>query len=86
MSKLPDALRDTCSVVTELENSRAHGARALRARVDLMTMASIALRSRPETHPDRLELEALVRETRDEAMELRRRHRVVRHSVLAMMD
>ncbi|MDF2692227.1 MAG: hypothetical protein K0S65_610 [Labilithrix sp.] len=86
MSNLPDALRDTCCVVTELENARAYGARALRARVDLMTTASRELRFRPEAHYERLALEALVRETREEAAELRRRHRVVRHSVLAMID
>ncbi|MBX3261233.1 MAG: hypothetical protein KIS78_28335 [Labilithrix sp.] len=86
MWNLPDALRDTSSVVAELEHARAHGAKALRARVDLMATASLLLRSRPETHPDALALAELAREIRDEAVELRRRHRLVRGSVLAMID
>jgi hypothetical protein len=86
MSNLPEALRDTCSVVAELENAHAHGAKALRARVDLMTTASLELRSLPARHLERLAFEELARELRDEAVELRRRHRVVRRSVLAMMD
>lgn len=86
MLDLPDALRDTCSVVTELENARAYGAKALRARVDLVATASMLLRSRPQSHFETVELVAMAREIRDEAVELRRRHRVVRHSVLTMMD
>jgi hypothetical protein len=86
MSNLPHVLLETCSLVADLESTRAHGARAMRARVDLMRTASLVLRALPEVHVERLAFDELARELRDEASELRRRHRVVRSSVLAMMD
>ncbi len=86
MSNLSDALHDSSSVVADLEHACAFGARALRARVDLVTTASQTLRSLPDRHFESAALAALALEIRDEAFELRRRHRIVRGSVLAMMD
>jgi hypothetical protein len=86
MSNLPDALIETCSVLAELENVRASGVRALRARVDLMTTASVELQLLPESHNERLAFSELAREIRDEAVKLRQRHRVLWHSIVTMMD
>lgn len=86
MSDLPETLRDTCSFVSELENERVHGAKALRVRVDLISTASSMLASSPEQRTETIALARLVREVRDEAVELRRRHRVVKGFVLSMMD
>jgi len=83
---LPETLRDTCSVVTELETDNAHGAKALRVRVDLIRTASMFLATRPEEKSETLALARLVSEVREEAVALRRRHRVVKRMVRAMMD
>lgn len=86
MLDLPETLRDTCSVVTELETERAHGAKALRVRVDLIRTASFFLASQPDEPEETLALARLVGELRDEAVALRTRHRVVKRMVLTMMD
>ena len=83
---LPETLRDTCSVVTELETDNAHGAKALRVRGDLIRTASMFLASRPEEQFETLALARLVSEVREEAVALRKRHRVVKRMVLSMMD
>jgi hypothetical protein len=86
MSILAEALRETSSVVADLEHGRAHGARLLRARVDLVTTASKQIQRVPDSHPETLALHAVARELLDEAVELRRIHRIVRGCLLAMMD
>ncbi len=86
MSDLPETLQQTCSIVAELENERAHGAKALRARVDLVATASSMLAFEPEPDFETVALAELVRELRDEAALLRQRHRVVKHMVLSMID
>ena len=85
---LPETLRDTCSVVTELETDNAHGAKALRVRMDLIRTATMFLssRPRPDEQVETLALARLVSELREEAVALRRRHRVVKRMVLSMMD
>ena len=86
MFDLPETLRDTCSVVTELETDNAHGARSLRVRVDLIRTASMLLAGRPGQSDESVALARLVSEVRDEAVQLRTRHRIVKRMVLTMMD
>jgi len=86
MSDLPETLRETCSVVAELENDRAHGAKSLRVRVDLITTAYSMVATRAEEPAEITALARLARELREEASLARRRHRVVKRMVLAMMD
>jgi len=86
MLDLSDALQDTRSVISELEAAHAYGTRTLRARIDLVAAASTALDAGPSALGERIALTQLVREIRDEALDLRRRHRVVQRIVLSMMD
>ena len=85
-SLLIEALSNAREVLDELNDEDALGVRELRARARLIERAAALLELRPASREDIVRMAKLTMELRDDAVELRRRHRVVRHELHAMMD
>lgn len=88
-SLLVEALDDTRVLLDELDDDDDDGdlvTRMLRARVDILDRASAALELRPAGREQILRLAKLAMQVRDEAVELRRRHRAVHLQIQSMMD
>lgn len=86
-SLLVEALDDTRILLDELDDDDGDAAtRVLRERVDILDRASSALELRPARREQVVRLARLALQVRDEAVELRRRHRSVHLMIQRMMD
>lgn len=85
-SLLVEALGDARMVLDELHDEEALGVKELRARSLLLERAAALQTLRPAARDDVVKLAKLILDLRDEAVELRRRHRFVRQHVHLMMD
>lgn len=86
-SLLVEALDDTRVLLDELDDDDGDPAtRMLRERVDVLDRASAALELRPAPREQVVRLARLALQVRDEAVELRRRHRSVHLLLRKMMD
>lgn len=85
-SLLVEALDDTRILLDELDDDDDDATRVLRERVDILDRASSALELRPARREQVVRLARLALQVRDEAVELRRRHRSVHLMIQRMMD
>jgi hypothetical protein len=86
-SLLTEALEDTRALLEELdEDDDDAGARTLRERVALLDRASAALELGTTRPAEVVSLVRAALHVRDEAMELRRRHRSMHELIHRMMD
>lgn len=88
-SLLVEALDDTRVLLAELDDDDDHHdplTRMLRERVAILTRASNALELRPAKREHVVRLAQMALQVRDEAVELRRRHRSVHLMIQKMMD
>ena len=88
-SLLVEALDDTRILLDELDDDDDDddaATRVLRERVNILDRASSALELRPARREQVVRLARLALQVRDEAVELRRRHRSVHLMIQRMMD
>lgn len=85
-SLLVEALDDTRILLDELDDDDDAATRVLRERVNILDRASSALELRPARREQVVRLARLALQVRDEAVELRRRHRSVHLMIQRMMD
>lgn len=86
-SLLVEALGDTRVLLDELDDDDSDPAtNALRERVEILDRATAALQLRPARREQVIRLAKVALQVRDEAVELRRRHRSVQLMIQRMMD
>lgn len=86
-SLLVEALEDARVLLDELDDDDGDLAtRTLRARVDILDRASAALELRPAKREQLLRLAKLAMQVRDDAVDLRVRHRSLHLQIQKMMD
>lgn len=86
MSNLLDALKDTRSVLRDLERGQVFGARRVRTRIDLLERAAMMLELRPRSEMRSKAVAKLARDVLNDAIDLQHRHRTMQYVVSAMMD
>ena len=85
-SLLVEALDDTRGLLDDIEDDDDNATAALRERADVIDRASAALELRPAKREQVIRLAQLAIALRDDAVELRRRHRSIHQIIQKMMD